>query len=282
MLGCTIVDSAPIPVPRQAKLNQVSHKGEPSGAPYSRINDVAEKKLQDGLISNTTPRIKNPYASTSSTTSSTTTPHIHQLSTVHNPYLPKTATNITTIKSPIVPPSNRPPHPQFSSPNTPSSKSQLEHLRKEKISLQSQLTQAVGNRVQQVVAKEATISKLRNEKLELSQSLSIANKEISPLKRKLTAMKETNKGKTSELTDAYAKIASLQKEKEDHERALKEEAHRREIQQQIKDGIAAAIPTIREEVTTRQSAIFSRELEQQRTAWKIECASEDANSCLVM
>ena len=59
----------------------------------------------------------------------------------------------------------------------------------------------------------------------------------------------------------------FKKRKEEKERAQKEEARRQDIQKQIADGIAAAIPTI---------------IEQQRTAWKIERTTEDAKSCHIM
>ena len=120
------------------------------------------------------------------------------------------------------------------------------------------------------------ISDLRKVKLLLLQQA------FSPVKRKLFALENEMDQKTTALTDANAKLVSLQKEKEEQERALKEEAQRKQLQQQITDGISAAIPSIRDEVVSQQAALFARELEQQRNSWEIERASKNANSCRMM
>ena len=93
-------------------------------------------------------------------------------------------------------------------------KLQLDALTKEKILLQTHLSKAVGDHFTQTKENEETIIQLQKEKLELTQALLQSNKEVSPLKRKLIAIKSDNRNKTLALTDANEKFVSLQRERE--------------------------------------------------------------------
>ena len=250
-LGHSIIENAPTQVPLAKRLAHSNHSNLISGIHYQAKNDVAEKMLQDAMIHNTAPISTHQCANMSSAptpahsdniTNNTTREHS---STSFTSPISSILQRETTTNSHFNPP-NRPiivnPYKRATNysqevlPTPPtqdaSFKREIEVLKKEKVRLQVELADTVGESCDQKKQKDEMISILQNEKIGLVKSVETLKAENSPLKRKLADMYD-------ELTVAYSKLAEFKKKMEEEERIRKEKEQQLALEKQIEERIEA-------------------------------------------